>query len=485
MPELSQLVRQRLASRGIAGDHPDADLLTAYAEQLLPAAERKQVLEHIAACGTCREVVALSLPVRAESGPVPALATPRRAWRWRPALGLAASLAMLAVVTTLIVELPRKPATFESAKQSPAPVNPTEANSLKAVPQNAQPESAGATNEPRAAAPRATEPGIASGAPAASRGPVGVNAGSVSREAPAPPPSPVRTDAVSTSSSPAVANARLRERDYVNKQMFVAGQAGNDVAANTVEIPAAPLPRLPQSQFPPPLSSNAPLTFAGLPPQTEDGKVLRSRQLSNPPSNHFGLGLIPNLPALGRRAEAKAEALAKRTVAIPPTALTFSAMESKALSPAREDQVQSTDGAVTDEKAKGDLDQSSAFSQRALAGNAIAAMNGAGSVALWRVVSGKLLKSMDSTSWTDGYTGESIEFTVVTAHGSSIWAGGANASLVHSLNGGATWERITLGASATGAIASIEAAGLNVRVKSSSGQEWSSQDGGKTWSLDK
>jgi Photosynthesis system II assembly factor YCF48 len=278
----------------------------------------------------------------------------------------------------------------------------------------------------------------------------------------------------------------LHERDYVNKQMFVAGQAGSDVDATVAEIPAAPLPRLAQNQFPPPLSSNAPLTFAGLPPQTQNGKVLRSRQLSNPPSNHFGLGLIPNLPALGRKAEAKAGALAKRTVPILPGALTFSAMESKALNPARDDQVQSTDGAVVDDKPRAtELDATDAFTQRALAGNAIVAMNGAGAAALWRVTDGKLLKSVDSASWTEGYNGESIQFTVVTVHGSSIWAGGANAALVHSANGGASWERITLGASATGAITGIEAAGLNVHAKSSSGQEWSSQDGGKTWALDK
>ena len=49
--------------RGAA--HPDADLLTAFAEQALSATERDGVLEHLALCGDCREVVALALPAEA------------------------------------------------------------------------------------------------------------------------------------------------------------------------------------------------------------------------------------------------------------------------------------------------------------------------------------------------------------------------------------------------------------------------------------
>ena len=475
MPELSQIVRQRLASRGVAGDHPDADTLTAYAEQLLPSAERSRVLEHIAACGHCREVVALSLPEPVESAVATLAAPRRRTWRW-PALGLAGSLAMLAVVAGVIIELPRKPATFQYAKQSPAPVNPSQEDSLKAAAKSEAAPGAGTS-----AADRTSGPGVSS----IVSGNVTSARGQAMAPAPPPPlPTPVRSDSVSSaSSSPAGAEARLHERDYVNKQMFVAEQA-NEVRANPADVPAAPMPRLAQNQFPPPLSTNTPLAFAGIPPQIEAGKVTRSRQLSNPANHPFGIGLFPNLPALGRKAEAKVEAMAKRTVAIPPGALSFSAMESKAPNPAQEEQVQAANAEVT-EKPKADLDQSSVFTQRALvAGNAAEYRYETGAPA-WRVNSGKLLKSGGAGLWTEGYSGESIEFTAVAAHGPNVWAGGANAALIHSANGGATWERITLGTSATGSITAIEAAGANVQVKSSSGQEWSSQDGGKTWLMDK
>lgn len=42
--------------------HPDADLLTAFAEQALSPKERENVLEHLALCGNCREALALANP---------------------------------------------------------------------------------------------------------------------------------------------------------------------------------------------------------------------------------------------------------------------------------------------------------------------------------------------------------------------------------------------------------------------------------------
>src|SRR5437868_14433181 len=106
MPELSNLLRQRLAgtengpapvhpeatTHPEATVHPDADTLTAYVEQLLTAAERKTVIAHLSVCEPCREVVVLS------QSELPGLATqtvlvPAPVSRWRrllrPAFGLA------------------------------------------------------------------------------------------------------------------------------------------------------------------------------------------------------------------------------------------------------------------------------------------------------------------------------------------------------------------------------------------------------------
>ena len=42
--------------------HPDAEMLGAFAEQALSATERDGVLQHLALCEDCRDVVALALP---------------------------------------------------------------------------------------------------------------------------------------------------------------------------------------------------------------------------------------------------------------------------------------------------------------------------------------------------------------------------------------------------------------------------------------
>ena len=40
--------------------HPDAEVLSAFAEQALGAKERGKLLGHLAQCGRCREIVALA-----------------------------------------------------------------------------------------------------------------------------------------------------------------------------------------------------------------------------------------------------------------------------------------------------------------------------------------------------------------------------------------------------------------------------------------
>jgi hypothetical protein len=70
MTEVPKIVHDRLRAAELARAagsplHPDADQLTAFAEKSLLPAERDGVLLHLAACGDCRELVALALPPEA------------------------------------------------------------------------------------------------------------------------------------------------------------------------------------------------------------------------------------------------------------------------------------------------------------------------------------------------------------------------------------------------------------------------------------
>jgi hypothetical protein len=118
-----------------SGMHPDADTLTAFVEQLLPADEREQVLAHMSTCTRCREVAFLAQHA-AEAEPatlaVPACAPAQKThgwwlggwrWAWVPA-GVFAVL--VGVVTGLYflhgktdTQMARNSAESHSFKQAP------------------------------------------------------------------------------------------------------------------------------------------------------------------------------------------------------------------------------------------------------------------------------------------------------------------------------------------------------------------------------
>ncbi len=59
---LRRLGRQQDAGASAAGDHLDADELSAYAENVLPAAVRARYTEHLIECSRCRQVIAQLSP---------------------------------------------------------------------------------------------------------------------------------------------------------------------------------------------------------------------------------------------------------------------------------------------------------------------------------------------------------------------------------------------------------------------------------------
>ena len=110
--------------------HPDADVLNAFAEQALPAAEREEILQHLALCEQCRTVVVLALPP--VEAVVPAVATEpsaaqrsmsragKRSWAWLLGwrnLSWAGLAAGFIVAATLLMHQPEKPAQPVAQKQ--------------------------------------------------------------------------------------------------------------------------------------------------------------------------------------------------------------------------------------------------------------------------------------------------------------------------------------------------------------------------------
>jgi hypothetical protein len=119
MADLPKIVIQRLPGGGRHQAHPDPDLISAFVENSLTQRDRNQVLEHLAHCNNCREVVALSLPeqsdaLRADQRPA---GSPWLSWpvlRWG---ALAACVVVVGAAVTLRYESRSKSRQFVA--QSP------------------------------------------------------------------------------------------------------------------------------------------------------------------------------------------------------------------------------------------------------------------------------------------------------------------------------------------------------------------------------
>jgi Photosynthesis system II assembly factor YCF48 len=99
MEQLPKIAQQRLRGTAKPGVHPDPDLLAGFAEKSLSDRERAHVLQHLAECADCRDVIALAMP-EIESAPSP---SPKESsWLSWPALrwgALAACVVVSAAVT--------------------------------------------------------------------------------------------------------------------------------------------------------------------------------------------------------------------------------------------------------------------------------------------------------------------------------------------------------------------------------------------------
>lgn len=103
MQDVPKIVRARLQreSPAAADPHPDADLLTAFAEQSLTAREQEPMLEHLARCGECREVVALALPATEAVALTSSVSTARIGWLSLPILRWTVVAAGILTVTSV------------------------------------------------------------------------------------------------------------------------------------------------------------------------------------------------------------------------------------------------------------------------------------------------------------------------------------------------------------------------------------------------
>jgi len=417
--------------------HPDANLLTAFAEQTLSPTEREGMLAHLALCGDCRDVIALALPaadivaalIAAEGEAVRATAVPTKAERnwlnatkfaW-PSLRWAALAAGIAVVASVLL--------LRSGKLN------------QAIPPSVNPRVA-------ITAPSASGPQIASSVVPSSAVPSQPTA-----------PSPTEQSAVSAKAEEPQATSELRLSKKLRAGQMVTpshqAEHGMLLAENKKDAgPAAMFPSAPTAgtgAFAAPANRGANETVevsagAAAVEATPSAEGSLMAQNETQP-------VIKSKPAL-------------QGVEVPGVEVTD----------------QQTTGTVAVIPAPARSQSKNMMSNARLA--APASSTSARNIT-WTIAAGALQRSLDSgQSWQNTLHADH-PLLCYASHDNDVWTGGRAGTLFHSADSGVTWVQVR--PSIKGQQLSFDVTHIDVRgpaeiaVSTSNHEIWSSADGGRTW----
>jgi hypothetical protein len=485
MQEISNLLRERLTARPAPQNHPDPDLLTAYVEQALGERERAQVVQHLAECRDCREVVSLSMPQEEPAQVVVQPAAPARSRLWLPAFRWTAVAATIAIAATLVVEkswknssdqqaqrytnssapaqapFPDKVAvaTTPAATDTPLIARPTNDSQLEL--HNVRPsQSNTASARKDLAKPEAVATGFnqnGNGSPAgAAGGPVPL----------LPSPPPLAPKKVTTAAAPVQPRD---DRDYLNTSFLdnkqeaqasetveTTGEAaiGGTVANSPKSLPLAPAPKSSAG-------SNA-RTAPATPPLNADNTRNAFAVSVNPPTT---AQTAPQEKSENNLASQSgfAKSMGKKVANVVHTLARAGSSEKSSITSFADS---STMANISSNEADGALKSRGSMQWH------------------WQISEGVLMKSTDETQWHKAYSspGTELQFKTLTTvgMGNQVWAGANNGTLVHSWNAGVNWDTLKVPEAGSSDITSITIDD-GWQIKTSDGQTFVSHDQGKTW----
>jgi hypothetical protein len=447
MAEVTKIVKERLrvANAGVA-THPDADVLTAFAERSLGAVERDKVLGHLWRCGQCREVVSLALPA-SELAAVPPK-PPRVAWLTWPAMRWGFAAAGIVIIVSLAIAWYRRQESIADTIPPPAPVS--EARN-QAVPAASLPDTEKEPDKLKAS-PTVTDNKEREETSRVSSH----SAHAAVAAAPAPIPS--------YANPPAVVRGNLAHGPKMGIQTNLSNQWQQPSANNFV----APV-RVPAATPPAPASNQALVQAeAAAPVRTTDSLAVESQ------------GLSEQVPE-GGSAESKVDRAkpletvivndsGKYAVSAAPSARRAGSLEAGV-----PQWTISSKGGL-----QRSLDQGATWQDVSV--NQSHAPGGAGfTFAKPQSSAGKeqaALKDQKQAS-------SDPVFHAVAANGPDVWAGGANGMLYHSVDAGVHWARIvplSSGITLTGDIVTVDFPDpQHGRVSTSTSEIWITGDAGQSW----
>ena len=477
MQNVPKIVRERLKAATPPAHHPDANVLTAFAEQSLGEYERGLVLEHLARCGDCRDIVELALPATEPAGH--AIKVPASGWLTWPALrwGLVAA-GVVAIAALGVVQYQRRTETAASKPPAPFAIAAKEARN--------QPL---ATPGPAAASKKADNlqtppPAIADSVDAR---PATAN-GATRMVAEPSPPTAAPNGSAGGSSAPVVGGALPHGPRLANQWQQQNG------AQNQAPTPAAPSPFAKQ-QIAGNLAPNLRVPAASqtvtvenqtaqLDTQTQD---LNAIQIQQSHKLEEGESLI----AEGQNKDKD------RAAAEQQTAEDFSARVGKA-KPA-EAVPSGYAGAVVRGTTIGGPMLTSSIQAPRWTINATGGLQrsfdqgatwqsvdvNANPVSFTDATSIQIAGNAGKTSRAKARKMPSPMFRAVAATGTDVWAGGAGGALYHSTDAGDHWTRVVPGSAdaiLTGDVVSLEFIDMrHGKVSTSTAEVWTTSDDGQTW----
>ncbi len=501
MPDVPKIVLERLNAAAPAIIHPDADLLTAFAEQSLPAPERANVLDHLARCSDCREIIALALPA---TEVVAATAPARDRWLTWPALrwGLAAAgVVLIAALGVLQYRRGSAPSMMAYKSQSPGAALPDSRTSVPAAPPAESQDKTVATPLPAYSA----------------------NLPAEQLSSAKPMPTAAHTVREGIAGVPGVNPEVAREQ----------ASTRNQLADSWLQADAIP-PGIIKAKLPAPLP--APGQIGGYVVDPSGAAVPNARITIIPSgsgataaavTNSKGAWLIAGLPTGTYKAQAEAPGFktafldlnydasqpSKYSFTLGPGSLSETVEVSGA--PAQTDII-STSSTITSREVgrnpanEGNLAQLTSLSPGA---------STTGPLPRWTIsATGRLQRSFDQgKTWrnvdinTNSASSASLEgvdnmsrakekyadkkaltpqasdpiFRAVAAAGAEVWAGGSGAALYHSLDAGHSWVRVqpsSEGSILIGDIVSLDFPDAqHGTITTSTPEVWTTSDAGQTW----
>jgi hypothetical protein len=429
MTGLPQSVRDRLAAQQQADSaHPEADMLNAFTEDALSAAERTAMLDHLARCPTCREVVAVAgnLPQQVAHSSVAPKLREKTYWNWNILRWAAPAVAVVVVGAAVVLR--------DRSHQADEIAPPVHTQT------------------------RASDAGVAEQPPAAEK----------------------RAPRVELSRpSPTVELQREKKEAAPARELSTDSMRGGDRAMRRSESTDAETSFAMQGAAPNqskeiggPLRSEALRDKLGsqqnLRVQEEDSKLKADVAAASPAAP----------------AARTAETVSNRTNDAPPASLGGVAGDSSDTRKDAELSKKTRQAAAAKSTAAHDANTVSV--EGSVANYQVDEAFTAPPVAFsWRVAEGHLSKTFNHRDWIAVPLPGAPQISIVATVGPHVWAGGDKGKLFHSIDNGNTWTEVHLGESgkiSTEAIRSIQFKDINSGiVTTSSGAEWTTTDAGRTW----